>query len=386
MQLPSNPAAAVGATRNKAELRRLLSAAGLPSPPFRVCRFAEEAAAVARELDFPVVVKPLALAGSRGVMRADDAASFVAAVERLGRLLSDPAVAADCGGTADRYLVEGYIPGEEVALEGLLVPRPGGGGGALQVLALFDKPDPLEGPFFEETIYVTPSALPAARQEEIRRVSERAARAIGLSRGPVHVELRLNASGAFPIDIAARTIGGHCARSLRFDVGAGEAGASLEEVVLRQATGLPLDRLEREPAASGVMMIPTPGARPAARRARPRRGARDAPGLGGDDRDAAGLPLRPAAGGGRLPGLHLRAGGCPGGGRGGAADVVGVACASSWRSCRGLCGRVCPEDVTARRRDGDPWAMEHIGLRHEHRSLHHSRRTVLGAGASRAAG
>lgn len=257
LRVPANPAAAVAATRNKAELRRLLSSAGLPSPPFQVCRFAEEPAAVARELDFPVVIKPLALAGSRGVMRADDAASFVAAVERLGRLLSDPAVAADCGGTADRYLVEGYIPGDEVALEGLLVPQPGGG--ALQVLALFDKPDPLEGPFFEETIYVTPSCLPAARQEEVRRVAERAARALGLSRGPVHVELRLNASGAFPIDIAARTIGGHCARSLRFDVGAGGAAASLEEVVLRQATGLPLDRLEREAPASGVMMIPTPG-------------------------------------------------------------------------------------------------------------------------------
>ncbi len=259
LQLPSNPAAAVAATRDKAELRRLLSAAGLPSPPFRVCRFTEEPAAVARELGFPVVIKPLALAGSRGVMRADDAASFTAAVERLGRLLSDPAVAADCGGTADRYLVEGYIPGDEVALEGLLVPRPDGGAG-LRVLALFDKPDPLDGPFFEETIYVTPSALPAARQEEVRRVAERAARALGLSRGPVHVELRLNTSGAFPIDIAARTIGGHCARSLRFDVGAGGAAASLEEVVLRQATGLPLDRLEREAPASGVMMIPTPGA------------------------------------------------------------------------------------------------------------------------------
>ncbi len=257
LRLASNPAAAGAATRNKAELRRLLSAAGLPSPAFRVCRFAEDPAAVARELDFPVVIKPLALAGSRGVIRADDAAAFAAAVARLGRLLSDPAVAADCGDTADRYLVEGYIPGDEVALEGLLVPQPDGGG--LQVLALFDKPDPLEGPFFEETIYVTPSSLPAARQEEVRRVAERAARALGLSRGPVHVELRLNAAGAFPIDIAARTIGGHCARSLRFDVGAGGAAASLEEVVLRQATGLPLDRLEREAPASGVMMIPTPG-------------------------------------------------------------------------------------------------------------------------------
>ena len=263
LRMPANPAAAVAATRNKAMLRRLLAAAGLPSPPYRVCRFAEDAAAIARELAFPVVLKPLALAGSRGVMRADGAAGFVAAVERLQRMLSVPATAAECGDSADEYLVEGYIPGEEVALEGLLVA------GSLQVLALFDKPDPLTGPFFEETIYVTPSRLPAARQEEIRRTAADAARAIGLERGPLHVELRLNEEGAFPIDIAARTIGGHCARALRFDVGPfdaaqgeGEAAgqASLEEVVLRQATGLPLERLEREAPASGVMMIPTPGA------------------------------------------------------------------------------------------------------------------------------
>ena len=145
-------------------------------------------------------------------------------------------------------------------MEGLLLPT-GPGDGSLQVLALFDKPDPLEGPFFEETIYVTPARLPAGRQEDIRAVAEAAARAIGLGRGPLHVELRLNEEGAFAIDIAARTIGGHCARSLRFDVqGRGAADASLEEVVLRQATGLPQERIQREAPASGVMMIPTPGA------------------------------------------------------------------------------------------------------------------------------
>ncbi|PZC49882.1 MAG: Biotin carboxylase [Chloroflexi bacterium] len=255
LRLPANAPTAVGATRNKAELRQLLAEAGLPSPAFRVCAFNEDAAAVATELSFPVVVKPLALAGSRGVMRADDAGAFVAVVERLRRMLEQPATAAACGATADRYLVEGYLPGDEVALEGLLLD------GSLQVLALFDKPDRLEGPFFEETIYVTPSRLTAERQAEIREVSARAALALGLTRGPLHVELRLNDAGAFPIDIASRTIGGHCARCLRFDVGEGAgAAASLEEIVLRQAVGLSLERLERETPASGVMMIPTPGA------------------------------------------------------------------------------------------------------------------------------
>jgi len=271
LRMPTNPPSAVSATRNKAELRRLLAGAGLPSPPYRVCRFDEDPAAVAGDLAFPVVVKPLALAGSRGVMRANDPAEFVAAVERLQRMLSQPATAAECGETAEQYLVEGYLPGEEVALEGLLTAG-GPEGASLQVLALFDKPDPLVGPFFEETIYVTPSRLPPVRQQEIHRVAEAAARAIGLERGPLHVELRLNDEGAFAIDIASRTIGGHCARSLRFDVGLGGSEnaspgesrsfepASLEEVVLRQAAGLSLERLEREAPSSGVMMIPTPGA------------------------------------------------------------------------------------------------------------------------------
>ena len=268
LRMPGNTPAAVEATRNKGVLRRLLAEAGLASPPFRLCRFDEDAAAIAATLHFPVVVKPLSLAGSRGVMRADDASAFVAVVARLHRMLSQPATAVACGDTAGEYLVEGYLPGEEVALEGLLIDG-APGGASLQVLALFDKPDPLEGPFFEETIYVTPSRLPVARQAEIREVAAAAARAIGLERGPLHVEFRISDDEVFPIDIASRTIGGHCARSLRFDVGAGRSGdrddlrdgqASLEEVVLRQAAGLSLERLEREAPASGVMMIPTPGA------------------------------------------------------------------------------------------------------------------------------
>ena len=269
LRLPGNPPSAVEATRNKAELRRLLAAEsarsvgggspraeGMASPAYRLCRFDEDTAAIARELAFPVVVKPLSLAGSRGVMRANDEAEFVAAVERLGRLLARPAVAAECGETGSQYLVEGYIPGDEIALEGLLRE------GSLHVLAIFDKPDPLQGPTFEETIYVTPSRLGAERQRQVAAVAQRAVGALGIRTGPVHVEMRLNTEGLWPIDIAARTIGGHCGRALRFG-GAGGAGsgegASLEEIVLRQAAGLPLEGLEREEAASGVMMIPTPG-------------------------------------------------------------------------------------------------------------------------------
>jgi len=179
-------------------------------------------------------------------MRANDAAGFVAAFERLRGILSDPDVAEDCGDTAGEVLIEGYIPGVEVSMEGLLE------GGELHVLALFDKPDPLEGPLFEETIYVTPSRLSPQVQDEISEVVERAARAIGLDDGPIHAELRVNDDGVWPIDIAARSIGGLCSRTLSFVSG------SLEDLILRHATGAGIPSYERTGAASGVMMIPIP--------------------------------------------------------------------------------------------------------------------------------
>ena len=253
LELPANRAESVLATRDKSVLRERLAAAGVPSPAWHIARFDDDPAATAstveQRLGWPVVIKPLALNGSRGVIRANNANALQRAVERLHRLLARPTVRDECGDTADRFLIEQYIPGEEVALEGLLR------GGQLHTLALFDKPDPLEGPFFEETIYVTPSRLPESQQQLISATTQRAAEALSLRDGPLHAELRLNADGAWPVDIAARTIGGLCARTLSFG-----AGMSLEEIVLRHAVGAPLDSLNREATAAGVMMIPVPRA------------------------------------------------------------------------------------------------------------------------------
>jgi biotin carboxylase len=203
----------------------------------------EEAAG---RVGYPCVLKPTILAGSRGVVRADDPAAFVAAFRRVAAILREPETSS-LGEGATEVLVEDFIPGREVAVEGLLVE------GELHVLALFDKPDPLDGPYFEETIYVTPSRLPADVQAAIGAEARWAARALGLTEGPIHAELRVNDEGPWVVEVAARTIGGLCSRSLRFG-----AGLSLEELVLRHALGIELDSLERERRPAGVMMIPIP--------------------------------------------------------------------------------------------------------------------------------
>jgi biotin carboxylase len=251
LALRVNPLAAAQATRDKRVMRELLARAGVPSPTFTVVPVDEDPATAAKRMAYPCVLKPRVLSASRGVIRADDEAAFVAAFARIRAILREPEVAALGEGT-DSIVVEGFVPGAEVALEGLLED------GALRTLALFDKPDPLDGPFFEETIYVTPSRLPAATQAAVADVAARAARALGLSDGAVHCELRLRpaARGALEpvvLEIAARSIGGLCGRTLRFGT-----GMSLEEVILRRALGRPVDSLERERAAAAVMMIPIP--------------------------------------------------------------------------------------------------------------------------------
>ncbi len=191
-------------------------------------------------VDLPAVLKPVALSGSRGVIRADDPAAARSAEARIRAILDEAGEDPD-----GPILAERYVPGAEVAVEALLR------GGELEVLAVFDKPDPLEGPYFEETIYVTPSRLPAAQLDRIAAATAAAAAALGLREGPVHAELRLDGDALFVLELAARSIGGLCGRALRFG-----AGLSLEEVILRHALRLPLGPHERERAASGVMMLP----------------------------------------------------------------------------------------------------------------------------------
>ncbi len=246
--LAHNPVPAVEAARDKLRQRELLGGAGLPVPRFTACRLDEDPTAVGARVGFPCVLKPLRLAGSRGVMRANDVPALGAAMRRLAALLATPAVGA-CGAWADTALVEAFVPGREVALEGLVED------GTLRVLALFDKPDPLDGPFFEESIYVTPSRLPRQTQAAIGDCASRAVRALGLERGPVHAELRVDGQVPWVIEVAARPIGGLCSRALRFS-----DDVPLEELILRQAVGLETAALAREARSAGVMMIPIPGA------------------------------------------------------------------------------------------------------------------------------
>ncbi len=249
--LRSNPPGAAVAAWHKGTLRRRLAEHGVPQPAFRVFSRDESAASAAAAVRYPCVLKPTFLAGSRGVIRADGPEEFLAAWVRIGGILDLPDVARRGGKLAREILVEEFVPGLEVSLEGLLDR------GSLSVLALFDKPDPLDGPFFEETIYVTPSRRLAGRSRAaIRDLVAEGARALELSEGPVHAEVRWGPTGPRLIEIAARSIGGLCSRTLRFGT-----GMSLEEIILRSALRLPVETLEREKgAAAVVMMIPIPKA------------------------------------------------------------------------------------------------------------------------------
>ncbi len=244
--LPHNTPESVEAAGNKHRFRTRLANSGLPAPRFSLLSIGDDALRAARESFYPAVLKPLALSAGRGVIRVDDADQFAAAFKRIAAILKE---AGTDNEAARHILVEEYVPGEEVAVEGLLDD------GRLTVLALFDKPDPLEGPYFEETIYVTPSRLPADVQDRVAGTVDRAVAALGLHEGPIHAEARINGEGVWPIEIAARSIGGLCSRALRFG-----AGGRLEDLILRHALGLPIPTTVPDRAAAGVMMIPIPAA------------------------------------------------------------------------------------------------------------------------------
>jgi len=248
--LPHNDLDAVRASRDKATARARFAAAGLPTPHHLVVEADADPRAIvaAGHVRFPCVIKPIDLSGSQGVIRTDDAAGFEAAFERVAAIVRSPAICPP-GTAPQRLIVETFIPGPEVAVEGLIR------GGQLEILAVFDKPDPLDGPFFEETIYVTPSRLAPETLDSLEAATRAAVRALGLTEGPVHAEFRLAAGGPWVLEVAARSIGGLCARTLRFG-----AGLALEELILRGAAGLALPLHDREDAAAGVMMLPIPRA------------------------------------------------------------------------------------------------------------------------------
>jgi biotin carboxylase len=221
-----HPPEAARACQDKFEARTRFRKAGMRVPDFRRVEAADDTA----QVRFPCVLKPTGLSGSRGVIRANSPAEFAAAWHRIRAM------------GPHEIQVEEYIDGREFAVEGLMTR------GRFEPLAIFDKPDPLEGPFFEETIYVTPSRQPEIVQRELIEVTRAAARALGLWHGPVHVELRFNDAGAWVLEAHARPIGGLCAKALK----------PLEELILRHALGEEVGAAQLERGASGVMMIPIP--------------------------------------------------------------------------------------------------------------------------------
>jgi biotin carboxylase len=245
--LPHNPPEMVAAVRDKAAMREHMAESGLPAPEgFRI-DIDSDPEDLAGELSYPSVLKPRFLSGSQGVIRVNNPGEFVFAFQRVRRLIQQPEIRNLGGQMGNSLWCEVYVPGNEVAVEGML------NDGILQILALFDKPDPLLGPYFEETIYVTPSRHPQGIQVKIVETTQQVVQAFGLKTGPVHVELRINPEGVYVIDLAPRSIGGLCSKALRFD-----QGDSLEALILRQALGVDVRGVRRESAASGVMMIPIP--------------------------------------------------------------------------------------------------------------------------------
>lgn len=252
--LPFHPPAAADACRDKYLSRERLRASGLNIPAFERYSIDSNPREIilsgGPHVGFPCVIKPLALSASRGVIRANNGQEFIAGFERIRALLCAPEVQVMREETSGYLQAEAYVEGHELAVEGI-VDR-----GRMRLLAIFDKPDPLEGPYFEETIYVTPSRLASAAQREIEKTLARAIAALGLFHGPFHAELRWNDRSVWPLEVAARSIGGLCSKALRFAFPGRPGAVSLEQLLIELALGGNVEKAQREEMASGVMMIP----------------------------------------------------------------------------------------------------------------------------------
>jgi len=242
--LPHNPPEAARLSRRKDLARAHLALAGCPVPLHCLLDLNQPLDKQMAGLPWPCVIKPLNMSASRGVIRANNEQEFIAACERIKIIISESSDTADDAFEKTHVLVEDYIDGIEVAFEGYLH------NGELSTLAIFDKPDPLDGPYFEETIYVTPSQLSSETQEKITQRVAQACKAYGLRTGPVHAELRIDNSDAWILEIASRTIGGDCARTLDNDI-----GLNLEDLTIALAIGKEVKPQTLE-QSRGVMMIP----------------------------------------------------------------------------------------------------------------------------------
>jgi biotin carboxylase len=240
--LPHNPPDAIQFTRWKQKARSILQQAGLPVPAHWLANITEVIAGQIPDVSYPVVAKPINLSASRGVIRANNRKELIEAAKTINKIVAK--LPEDVA--RSKLLIEQYISGREMALEGILK------NGMLNTIAIFDKPDPLEGPYFEETYYVTPSRLPTLLQERAHQIIEQACQVYGLRTGPIHAELRFQYDSPYIIEIAARTIGGECARLLEY-----ASGYSLESLVIKYAMGDVVD-IETFDKAAGVLMIPTP--------------------------------------------------------------------------------------------------------------------------------
>jgi len=245
--LPHNSPESAIAAREKQRMREILIKAGLPSPDYTVFSTQEEPEELAQKLKYPCVLKPLFLSSSRGVIRANEPVEFVSAFKRIKKILAEAKIIKVDKKLSRQILVEKFVRGDEVAVEGIFTE------GKLKILTIFDKPDALNGPYFEETIYATPSRHPQEIQQQLENTITQASQAMGIKHGAVHAELRINQDGVWLIEIAARSIGGLCSKTLRFD-----GDITLEELILRHAIGENIEKLTREKQAAGVMMIPIP--------------------------------------------------------------------------------------------------------------------------------
>mgnify|MGYP001817383468 FL=1 len=238
--LPHNPPEAAQYSHRKDLARAQLAQAGCPVPLHRLFDFNQPTEKQLNGLPWPCVLKPLNMTASRGVIRADNEAEFITACERVRGI-----VATASGKFEQQHLlIEEYIDGIEIAYEGYLQH------GELHTVTIFDKPDPLTGPFFEETIYVTPSRLSEALQQNIKQVLQAACRAYGLETGVIHAECRIDSHDkVWILEIASRTIGGDCARMLDNE------NFGIEELAISLAIDSPID-ISMPELARGVMMIP----------------------------------------------------------------------------------------------------------------------------------